>query len=87
MDYRYLAVGSGMAASAAIDGIRSLDAQGSIGLLGEEPFPPYNRPPLTKGLWKGDPEDSIWRALPEGVELRFGRRVTVPNSIGVYDMP
>ncbi len=77
-NYRYLIVGAGMAASAAIEGIRSRDAQGSIALLGEEPFPPYNRPPLTKGLWKGDSEDTIWRALPEGVERRFGRRaVTV----------
>ncbi len=72
--YDYLIVGSGMTASAAVDGIRSRDAKGTIGLIGAEPFPPYNRPPLTKGLWKGDAEETIWRKLPEDVELHAGVR-------------
>jgi NADPH-dependent 2,4-dienoyl-CoA reductase/sulfur reductase-like enzyme len=63
-----------MAASAAIEGIRRHDAQGSIALVGAEPFPPYNRPPLSKGLWKGEAEETIWRALPQDVELHLGRR-------------
>jgi NADPH-dependent 2,4-dienoyl-CoA reductase/sulfur reductase-like enzyme len=74
VNFRYLVVGSGMTASAAIEGIRRHDAQGSIGLIGAEPFPPYNRPPLSKGLWKGEAEDTIWRALPPDVDLRLGRR-------------
>lgn len=73
--YRYLIVGSGMAAGAAIDGIRLHDERGSIGLIGAEEFPPYNRPPLSKNLWKGESEDTIWRPLPEGVEAHYGRRV------------
>lgn len=60
-NYQYLIVGGGMTAAAAIDGIREVDATGSIGMIGAEPDAPYNRPPLTKGLWKGDPLDSIWR--------------------------
>jgi NADPH-dependent 2,4-dienoyl-CoA reductase/sulfur reductase-like enzyme len=63
-DYRYLIVGGGMTGHAACKGIREHDEEGSIGLFGEEPYEPYARPPLTKGLWKGKPEDSIWRGTP-----------------------
>ena len=45
-DYTYLIVGGGMAADAAVHGIREVDADGSIGLISAEPDPPYKRPPL-----------------------------------------
>lgn len=48
--YRYLIVGGGMTGDAAAHGIRKHDPNGSIGLIGAEPHPPYNRPPLSKGL-------------------------------------
>jgi 3-phenylpropionate/trans-cinnamate dioxygenase ferredoxin reductase component len=60
-DYKYLIVGGGMTADAALQGIREVDRTSSIGLIGSEPHPPYNRPPLTKGLWKDKPLTSIWR--------------------------
>ena len=59
--YMYLIIGGGMTADAAIGGIREVDPSGSIGLIGAEPHPPYDRPPLSKGLWKGKPLESIWR--------------------------
>lgn len=59
--FKYLLIGGGMTADAAIKGIRSLDDQGSIGMISAENHPPYNRPPLSKALWKGEPEESIWR--------------------------
>jgi len=59
--YKYLVVGGGMAADAAVQGIRQIDREGSVGLIGSESQPPYNRPPLSKGLWKGKPLDSVWR--------------------------
>jgi NADPH-dependent 2,4-dienoyl-CoA reductase/sulfur reductase-like enzyme len=75
-DYRYLIVGGGMTADAACRGIRDHDPDGSIGLVAEENHEPYARPPLTKALWKGKAEDSIWRGTPDlGVDLRLGRRV------------
>jgi NADPH-dependent 2,4-dienoyl-CoA reductase/sulfur reductase-like enzyme len=75
-EYRYLIVGGGMTADAACRGIRDRDTDGSIGLVAEEDHEPYARPPLTKALWKGKPEDSIWRGTPDlGVDLRLGRRV------------
>lgn len=74
--YRYLVVGGGMTGDAVCEGIRTVDADGSIGLVGEETNPPYKRPPLTKGLWKGGDEAKIWRNTEErGVELQLGRRV------------
>ena len=60
-NYKYLIIGGGMTAAAAADGIRGVDATGSIGIISAELDAPYNRPPLTKGLWKGDPLDGIWR--------------------------
>jgi 3-phenylpropionate/trans-cinnamate dioxygenase ferredoxin reductase component len=72
----YLIVGGGMTADSACRGIREHDADGSIVVVGAEPDPPYNRPPLTKGLWAGAAEDSIWRGTAElRVELRLGVRI------------
>jgi 3-phenylpropionate/trans-cinnamate dioxygenase ferredoxin reductase subunit len=65
-DYKYLIIGGGMTAEAAIRGIRGVDADGSIGVIGSEGNPFYNRPPLSKGLWKGAPLSKVWRA-PSGV--------------------
>jgi 3-phenylpropionate/trans-cinnamate dioxygenase ferredoxin reductase subunit len=82
-DYRYLIVGGGMTADAACKGIREHDEDGSILLVGGESHPPYNRPPLTKGLWHGEPEESIWRGTAElGVELRLGRRIVSVDPSG-----
>lgn len=73
--YKYLIIGGGMTADAAVQGIRDVDSEGTIGLIGADPDPPYDRPPLTKGLWKGKPFDGIWRRTQDrNVELHLGRR-------------
>ncbi len=62
-----------MTGDAACKGIREHDKDGSIGLFAEESHDPYARPPLTKGLWKGKEESSIWRGTPDlDVEIRTG---------------
>src|ERR1700704_2600448 len=80
--FDYLIVGGGMTADAAARAIRESDPSGSIGMMSDERHPPYNRPPLTKGLWKGDdPEKVVWRGTDKiGVELLLGRRATAVNS-------
>ncbi|NMC79088.1 MAG: NAD(P)/FAD-dependent oxidoreductase, partial [Chloroflexi bacterium] len=76
MHYKYVIVGSGMTADAAARGIRSLDAAGSLGIIGQEENPPYNRPPLSKGLWRGKPLERIWRNTQNlNLDLILGRKV------------
>jgi NADPH-dependent 2,4-dienoyl-CoA reductase/sulfur reductase-like enzyme len=87
-DYKYLIIGTGMTADAAVHGIREIDQQGSIGLVGLETDPPYSRPPLSKGLWKGKPLDSIWcKTESLQVTLNLGRKVVSldPVNISVQD--
>lgn len=72
--YQYLIIGGGMTADAAARGIREIDTIGTIGVISKDSFPPYNRPPLTKALWKGKPVDTIWRGIEKrNVELHLGR--------------
>ena len=82
--YNYLIVGGGMTADAAVQGIREVDEAGSIGLISTDTQPPYDRPPLTKGLWQGKSEDAIWRGTGDrGVALHLGctvRRLDPPNK-------
>jgi len=74
--YQYVIIGGGMTGDAAIAGIRELDLNGSILLISAESNPPYNRPPLTKGLWKGKALDSIWRNSKEKhADILLDRRV------------
>ena len=72
---RYLIVGAGMTGDMAAKAIREHDPQGAVTLVGDDPHPPYKRPLLTKGLWRGAPEEKVWRQPAEGVELRTGRRI------------
>ncbi|MGH3112065.1 MAG: NAD(P)/FAD-dependent oxidoreductase [Gaiellaceae bacterium] len=73
---RYLIAGGGMTADAACKGIRDVDPDGAITVVAEEPHPPYARPPLSKALWKGDEESTIWRGTADlGVELRLGHTI------------
>jgi 3-phenylpropionate/trans-cinnamate dioxygenase ferredoxin reductase component len=75
-EYRYLVIGGGMTGDAVCQGIREVDGDGTIALVGEEQHAPYKRPPLTKGLWKGGDEAKIWRNTGErGVDLHLGRRI------------
>ncbi len=74
--FQYLIVGGGMAADAAVRGIREVDPKGSIAVVTAESAAPYKRPPLTKGLWKGEAFDSIWLGTEKlGVELVRERRI------------
>ena len=81
--YRYLIVGGGMTGDAACRGIRDHDSEGTIGLVGAEPHEPYARPPLSKALWKGKDEASIWRGTPQfGVDLHLGREIVALDLDG-----
>ena len=50
----YVIVGGGVAAAGAVKGIRAVDPDGSILVLGQEADPPVYRPDLSKTLWLED---------------------------------
>ena len=73
---RYLIVGGGLTADAACTGIREVDPGGRITVVSDEAHPPYARPPLSKALWTGKEEGTIWRATEQhGAELQLRRRI------------
>jgi 3-phenylpropionate/trans-cinnamate dioxygenase ferredoxin reductase component len=81
--YPYLIVGGGMTADAAARGIREHDSNSPIGLIGAETDPPYARPPLSKGLWKGGKFESVWRKTSEmGIDLHLGHRAAALDPRG-----
>lgn len=81
MRYDVLIVGAGHGGAQAALALRQLKFAGSVALLGDEPDPPYERPPLSKEYFSG--EKSFERILirpptfwPErNIELLLGRRV------------
>jgi 3-phenylpropionate/trans-cinnamate dioxygenase ferredoxin reductase subunit len=80
-DYKYVIVGGGMSGDAAIKGIREIDGTNTIALIGNEAVPPYKRPPLTKGLWKGKRIDSVWlQTRDAGVDFFMGRSVVAYDA-------
>ena len=79
----YLIIGGGMAADAAAKAIREVDAAANVGIVGEESAAPYQRPPLSKGLWKGDkPVAEIDLATAQGgATLHLGRRIELLDRV------
>src|SRR6185436_3594960 len=79
----YAIVGAGMGGGRAAITLRNEGFDGRIVVLGAEPDPPYERPPLSKEFLRGEkaraaiditPKDSSWGDID--VELRLGVEVT-----------
>ena len=75
-------IGAGQAGASLVARLRSQGFDGAITLLGEEPVPPYQRPPLSKKYLLGEmalerlflrPESAYAEA---GIDLRTATRVT-----------
>ncbi len=72
--FKYLIIGGGMTAASAVGGIREVDSTGGIALISAESDAPYDRPPLSKKLWKGEPLSTIWRKTKgKKAEILLGR--------------
>ncbi len=72
-----------MTAAAAVQGIREIDSNNQIGLIGAEAQPSYKRPPLSKALWKGEPFAQVWIDIElQGVELFLGRQAQSLDAAG-----
>ena len=78
----YLIVGGGVAGASVCEALRQYDPKGSVTLVSNEPFLPYQRPPLSKSVLKdGTPEvdkliekDAEWYQK-RGIETRLGTLV------------
>jgi len=74
-------VGAGQAGASLVARLRAKGFDGAITLLGEEPVPPYQRPPLSKAYLLGEMDMERLFLRPEsfyadqGVNLRVGARV------------
>jgi len=74
-------VGGGQAAAQAVQSLRQQSFAGAITLLGDEPYPPYQRPPLSKKYFAGELARERLMLRPaafyaeKGVALELGARV------------
>ncbi|MDE2050912.1 MAG: FAD-dependent oxidoreductase, partial [Gammaproteobacteria bacterium] len=74
-------MGGGQAAVQAIDTLRRKGFTGQLALIGDEPWLPYQRPPLSKKYLAGALERERLLLRPQhfyeshSVEVRLGRRV------------
>lgn len=81
-------LGAGHAGGAMAAFLRQAGHEGPIVLIGEEPIPPYQRPPLSKAWLKGEADaaslalkDAAWYA-DNGCDLRLGVRAVSVNRGG-----
>jgi 3-phenylpropionate/trans-cinnamate dioxygenase ferredoxin reductase component len=79
---RIVIVGGGQAAVQAVDTLRRRGFTGQLTLVGDEPWPPYQRPPLSKKYLGGSLERERLLIRPaaffadHAVTTHFGHRVT-----------
>ena len=79
-------VGAGQAGSSCVAKLRNSGFEGQITLIGEEPVPPYQRPPLSKAYLLGDMALKRMFLRPEtfysenNIELRMSTRVDAINA-------
>jgi len=82
MTETFLIVGANLAGGTAAANLRQEGFDGKLILLGEEPDPPYERPPLSKEYLRGEkPFEQVLVRPPDfystnGIETRFGERAT-----------
>lgn len=86
--YDVLIVGAGHAGAQAAIALRQADFEGSIAIVGDEPLPPYERPPLSKDYLSGEKDfdrillrpASFW--AERDVNLLTGQRVETVKAEG-----
>ncbi|MBL9046267.1 MAG: FAD-dependent oxidoreductase [Tabrizicola sp.] len=83
---RVVIVGAGQAGAALAAKLRVLGHQGEIVMLGDEPAPPYQRPPLSKAYLMGEiDEDRLWLRTADfwadqKIMMRLGQPVTAIDA-------
>ncbi|HYB09846.1 MAG TPA: FAD-dependent oxidoreductase [Alphaproteobacteria bacterium] len=88
----FVIVGAGQAGGRAAEAMRKANFQGRVVLIGEEPHPPYERPPLSKAVLIGDKAATSTSLLPASfytenrIELLTGVRATAIDANGARIM-
>jgi 3-phenylpropionate/trans-cinnamate dioxygenase ferredoxin reductase subunit len=85
-------IGAGQAGAALVAKLRSAGHQGAITLIGAEPVPPYQRPPLSKAYLMGEMPAERLFLRPEAfyadhqITLQLGTKVTAidPNAREIH---
>src|SRR5690606_11747023 len=78
---RVVVIGAGQASGQLVDSLRQEGFLGEIVLIGEEPFKPYQRPPLSKKYLAGEMTEDRLLVRPEAfyeknsITLRINQRV------------
>ncbi|HUX14025.1 MAG TPA: FAD-dependent oxidoreductase [Spirochaetia bacterium] len=83
---RYLLIGAGVSAARAVESIRQIDSRGSIVLVGREPVLPYDRPPLSKELLRGEIHRKSIRCKPRRYYWRKRVRLLLGKSVESIDL-
>jgi 3-phenylpropionate/trans-cinnamate dioxygenase ferredoxin reductase component len=73
---RIVVAGAGLAGLRTVEELRAAGYLGELTLIGAEPRPPYDRPPLSKQLMLGEVHDTTLREELDslGIGLRLGER-------------
>nr|MBA3654703.1 FAD-dependent oxidoreductase [Actinomycetota bacterium] len=67
---RIVVVGAGLAGLRAAETLRREDFSGELVVIGDEPHPPYDRPPLSKQFLSGAWDmDRVWLRMEEGLDF------------------
>src|ERR1700677_1852771 len=79
---RIIIAGAGHAGGSAAAMLRQLGWKTGITLVGDEPLPPYQRPPLSKAWLQGEADGDSLALRPRGfyhdadIDLNLGQSVT-----------
>src|SRR5262245_51788023 len=77
---RIVILGAGLAGGTAATALREEGFDGNLTVVGAESWPPYHRPPLSKGYLRGEERFEDQLVIPEdtdarnGIDLRLGVR-------------
>lgn len=79
---RVVIVGGGAAAHGAVTGLRGAGFRGEVLLIGQEPLPPYQRPPLSKGYLLGRVSRQELMLPEVEARMRLGEEVVEISTEG-----
>ena len=84
-DVDHLLIGGGVAAASCAERLREEGAAGRIVIVGREPDPPYNRPPLSKGYLRGEEGREEALVRPDGWWEEQGVELLTRTSVMKID--